>query len=114
FLVAVNSTFEHEDYKGVQLDPLILPPAIKLIPAIGGNVTANGGFGVPNLSVVLKQGGTVIGNDLTDTAGTYYIQDLSAGNYVQEVRSGIGDLVATKNTTVLGDQATNFIDFVVP
>src|SRR5439155_26631426 len=85
FFIAISSSFTHQDYKGVQLDPLILPPTTKLIPAIGGNVTANGGFAVPNLTVTLKQGGSVKGNDLTDTGGTYYLRDLAAGNYVKDV-----------------------------
>src|SRR5207302_840759 len=61
-----------------------------------------------------SQNGALIDGDLTDNKGTYYIHDLAAGTYLEEVRDGRGNLLATKNITVLGDQGTNFIDFVLP
>src|SRR5450631_2160384 len=50
-VVNFSSTFTHQDYQGIQLDPLVLPPTTTLIPAIGGMVTNTTGQTIPNLTV---------------------------------------------------------------
>ena len=113
FFIGITSTFSHSDYQGVTLDPLVLPPTTSLVPAIGGGITASSGSGVPNLTVTVSQGTTVVGTDTTDLSGNYYIPDLSAGTYLEQATDITGTVVASKNITVLGDQGTDFIDFVL-
>ena len=113
FFIDISSTFSHQDYQGIQLDPLILPPTTSLVPAIGGTVTS-GGTALPGLSVNLVQGPTAIGKDKTDGPGNYYIADLTAGAYVAEVRDVSGKLWTSKPVTVLGNQGTDFINFDIP
>jgi len=55
--------------------------------------------------VDVSQAGTVVASDQTDTSGVYYIQDLVAGNYLEEVRDLTGAVLTSKNITVLGNQA---------
>ena len=50
------------------------------------------------------------GSDLTDSSGTYYIPDLAAGYYVEQVTDPFGKVWATKNIGVLGDQGTSLIN----
>lgn len=114
FFIDVSSTFVHADYNGVELDPLVLPPTIALIPAIGGEVTGSAGQGVPALTVSVSQDGTTFGIDQTDHAGTYYIPDLVAGTYLEEVRDLTGAVLVSKTITIPGDQATDFINFSLP
>jgi len=114
FFIDISSTFSHTDFQGIALDPLILTPTTTLIPAIGGTVSAGTGQTIPGLTVDVSQAGTVVGSDQTDTSGVYYIQDLTAGVYLEEVRDLTGAVLASKNITVLGNQATDFIDFVIP
>src|SRR5262249_21219517 len=59
FFIDVSSTFTHQDYQGIQLDPLVLPPTTNLVPAIGGSVTLNSGQGIPGLTVRVSQDGNV-------------------------------------------------------
>jgi Concanavalin A-like lectin/glucanases superfamily/HpiC1 cyclase/MBG domain/Bacterial Ig-like domain/Cep192 domain 4/WD40-like Beta Propeller Repeat len=113
FFVSLSSTFTHDDYQGIQLDPLVLPPTTALVPAIGGTVTNSSGLPIPGLTVSLSQGGIVTGFDETDLTGEYYIQDLAAGSYLEQVTDSSGKVWASQNITVLGDQPTNFIDFVI-
>jgi sugar lactone lactonase YvrE len=114
FFIDISSTFSHTDYQGIALDPLILPPTTRLVPAIAGTVTTSSGQSIPGLTVDLTASGPAIGSDQTDASGVYYIQDLVGGNFVEEVRDLSGAVLATKNIAVLQDQATNFIDFVIP
>ena len=115
FLVNFSSTFTHQDYQGVQLDPLVLPPTTTLIPAIGGMVTNTIGQTIPNLTVSLRQGTTTIGSDQTDaTTGEYYIQDLVAGSYLEQITDASGKVWASQNIAVIAGQPTNFIDFLIP
>ena len=115
FLVTFSSTFTHQDYQGIQLDPLVLPPTTTLIPAIGGMVTNTTGQTIPNLTVSLRQGTTTIGSDLTDaTTGEYHIQDVVAGSYLEQVTDTSGKVWASQNIVVTANQPTNFIDFVLP
>lgn len=114
YFVSLSSTFTHDDYQGVQLDPLVLPPTTTLVPAIGGTVTNSLGQVIPNMTVTLTSGATVIGMDQTDTAtGEYFIQDLTAGTYLEQLADASGKLWASQNITVLGNQATSFIDVVI-
>ena len=115
FLVSLSSTFTHDDYQGVQLDPLVLPPTTTLVPAIGGTVTNSAGLPIPDLNVSLTGAGTIVGIDQTDAVtGEYYIQDLAAGSYLEQVTDSSGKVWASQNITVPGDQPANFVDFQIP
>jgi uncharacterized repeat protein (TIGR01451 family) len=113
FFIDISSSFSHRDFQGIQLDPLVLPPTTSLVPAIGGTVATDSGQGIPGLTVSVSQAGVVKGSDQTDFSGVYYISDLTPGDYLEEVRDLSGAVLASKNITVLGDQATNFINFVI-
>jgi hypothetical protein len=67
FFIDISSTFSHQDYQGVTLDPLIFPPTTSLVPAIGGTVTGTGGQPFPFINVTLTQNGNLARNDLTDS-----------------------------------------------
>ena len=114
FFVGFSSTFTHQDYQGVALDPLVLPPTTTLVPAIGGTVTNDAGQVIPNLTVSLSQGTTTIGSDQTSVTGEYYIPDLAPGSYLEQVTDAFGKVWASQNITVVANQATNFIDIVIP
>ena len=113
FLVGFTSTFTHEDYQGIQLDPLVLPPTTTLIPAIGGAVSSSSGQAIPDLTVSLSQGGTTINTDQTNVIGEYFIQDLAPGSYLEQVTDVSGHVWASQNISVLAGQPTNFIDFTI-
>jgi RHS repeat-associated protein/uncharacterized repeat protein (TIGR01451 family) len=113
YFIDISSTFSQSDYQGVALDPLILPPTTSLVPAIAGTIAASSGPGIPGLTVTVSQAGVVIGSDTTNTSGNYYIQDLAAGTYSEQVTDLAGNVVASKTITVLGNQATDFINFVL-
>jgi len=113
FFIDINSTFSHTDFNGIALDPLILPPTTTLVPAIGGTVTTDLSQAIPGLTVNVSQAGSAVGSDQTDASGAYYIQDLAAGSYLEEVRDLSGTVLTSKTITVLGNQATDFIDFVI-
>ncbi len=114
YFIDISSTFSHSDFNGIALDPLIQPPTTTLVPAIAGTVTTDLGQAIPGLTVnVTQTGSSVIGSDQTDTSGVYSIQDLAAGSYLEEVQDLSGNVVGSKNIVVLGNQATDFIDFVI-
>ncbi len=113
YFVDISSTFSHTDYLGVALDPLILPSTTTLVPAVAGTVATDTGQDIPGLTVNLNQSGSLVNSDQTDSSGNYYIQDIFAGQYVEEVRDLSGALLASKNITVLGNQATDFINFTI-
>ncbi len=113
FFIDISSTFTHQDYLGVKLDPLILNPTVSLVPAIGGTVKTLNGKALSAMTVTVSQGGVMKGKDQTDHSGNYYIPDLVAGTYLAEVRDLSGALQDSRNITVLGDQGTNFIDFAI-
>lgn len=109
FLTSINSTFTHDDYQGLQLDPLVLPPTTTLVPAIGGTITSSTGQAIPNLTVALSQGAS----DQTDVTGEYYFQDLAAGSFTEQVADSTGKVWATQSVNVLAGQPTNFVDLVI-
>jgi hypothetical protein len=113
FFIDTDSSFSQSDYQGVQLDPLVLPPTFTLIPAIGGTVTSDLGPAIPNVTVSLTQGGAAIGGDVSDANGTYYIPDLTAGNYIATVSDAFGKILVTKTIGVLGDQGTSLVNFLI-
>ncbi len=113
FFIDISAAFTHQDYQGIQLDPLVLPPTTSLIPAIGGTVTTDSVQGIPGLTVRLSHGGTAVATDTTDFSGVYYIPDLAAGAYLEEVVDLSGAVLQTKTISVLADQGTNFINFTI-
>jgi len=114
FIIDFTSTFSASDYMGQVLDPLVLPPKVTLIPAIGGTVWDNSGDPLANMSVTVSQNGVVQGTDITDAFGDYYIPTLAAGNYFEQVIAPAGQVRYTDNITVMSDQATDFINFGTP
>jgi hypothetical protein len=121
FFIDVSSTYSQVDYQGVQLDPLVLPPTITLIPAIGGYVTSDTGQIIPNMTVSAGLSGPpvgpTVGSDLTDLNGVFYIPDLMAGPsgtyYQATITDSFGKVWLTKTIGVLGDQGTSLITFVI-
>jgi flagellar hook assembly protein FlgD len=115
YFVEFTSTLTHEDYMGIQLDPLIEATSTHLIPAIGGEI-----FIPPNttegMKVELYQGGLLKGQDIVNAYGNYLIPDLTAGVYQWVLKDSGGNSVASadRDITVLDGQPTARIDFGKP
>ena len=115
YFVEFTSTLTHQDYMGVQLDPLIEAVNTHLIPAIGGEI-----FMPPNttegMKVELYQGGVLRGQDVVNAYGNYLIPDLSAGIYQWELKDANGKLINDPvwDITVFDDQPTARIDYGKP
>jgi len=115
YFIDVAATMRHQDYRGLRLDPLVLPPTIALVPAVGGMVTGGAAnVGLPALTVSLSRDGALVGSDTTNGQGVYYITDLAPGPYDLEVRDLAGVVLLTRSIVVLDQQATDFIDITLP
>jgi flagellar hook assembly protein FlgD/uncharacterized membrane protein len=112
FFVEIDSTLKHENYLGVELDPLIQEVHTHLVPAIGGRIT-QGGCSSENLMVEVSQGGELKGKDFVDSSGAYFIQDLTAGAYQWVVKRANGQVLTSREITILPDQPTSTINETV-
>ncbi|MBI5100002.1 MAG: thrombospondin type 3 repeat-containing protein [Nitrospirae bacterium] len=108
YFVDFTSTLKHENYLGLQLDPLIEAVNTHLVPAIGGKVTATGCF-VP-YAVEVRQGGVLKGSDTVDSSGVYFIPDLAAGDYQFYVTNASGLILYSQDITVVDSQPTSSIN----
>jgi hypothetical protein len=77
-----------------------------LVGSIGGRVTAGG----PVSGLIAAVDAL---SDITDGNGNYYIQDLAPGTYQTTISTANGTLLASRSISVLSDQPTDFVDFVV-
>ena len=115
YFVEFTSTLTHQDYMGIQLDPLIEATNTHLIPAIGGEI-----FMPPNttegMKVELYQGGALIGQDTVNGYGNYLIPDLTSGVYQWRIKDASGNSVAgsDRDITVVDGQPTARIDYGKP
>jgi len=112
FFVELDSTLKHENYLGVELDPLIQEVRTHLVPAIGGRISQSGCSAV-DLMVEVRQGGELKGSDYVDASGVYFIQDLAAGVYEWVVKKTDGQVLASREITILADQPTSTINETV-
>jgi uncharacterized repeat protein (TIGR01451 family) len=113
YLASFSATFIHDDYQGIALDPLILPPTTTLVPAVGGVITNGSGQPISGLNVALVHSGVTAGIDQLSSAGEYFIQDFAAGNYAEVVTDASGKVWANKTISVPADQPTPFVDFSI-
>ncbi|MEI9476509.1 MAG: Ig-like domain-containing protein [Deltaproteobacteria bacterium] len=112
YFVEFTSTLKHEDYLGIQLDPLIIAVNTHFVSAIGGHITQTGACTATGLLVQVWQGDMLKGQDtVSDATGAYFISDLEPGDYLWAVRdsSGVTTLTA-RNIAVLADQPTSQIN----
>ena len=112
YFVEFTSTLTHQDYMGIQLDPLIEATNTHLIPAIGGEI-----FMPPNttegMKVELYQGGELKGQDIVNAYGNYLIPDLTGGVYQWALKDSNGNSVGgtSRDVTVMAAQPTARIDY---
>ena len=113
YFVEFDATLKHQNYMGIELDPLITGVDTKLIPAIGGILSMVGCHDLSQLSVEVLDGQTVLGQDAVDETGRYFIPDLYAHQdqtYTMNVNIGPdADNLSTRQITVLANQPTAHI-----
>jgi hypothetical protein len=112
YFVDFTANLKHEDYRGVQLDPLIEGVNTHFVPAIGG-VISRSGCNVENLTVEVWQNGQLVASDTVNSAGAYFIPDLAAGDYQLKVKNSQGEMLLEKTVTVVDGQPTARIDVSV-
>lgn len=114
YFIEFTSTLKHENYLGIELDPLIEAVNTHFVPAIGGIISQTGECVESGLIVQVWQNGVLKGQDtVNDTTGAYFISDLMAGNYVWIVKDLDGNELARRDITVLGEQPTSTINEIV-
>ena len=113
YFVEFTSTLAHQDYLGVQLDPLIESTNTHLIPAVGGEVFYPPFFS-GGLKVTLLQNGTVKGDDFINLYGNYFISDLDPGRYAWQVEDSDGVILHSTEIDVLSGQPTPFFNYNKP
>ncbi len=111
YVVEFTSSLKHENYLGIQLDPLIEEVNTHFVPAIGGQITQVG-CTVSGIAVEVWQDGELKGRDTINDSGAYFISDLVAGNYQWLVKDPTGKLLSPGDITitVLSDQPTSRIN----
>jgi flagellar hook assembly protein FlgD len=109
YFIEFTSTLKHENYLGIQLDPLIEAVNTHFIPAIGGRITDEG-CAIPAITVEVWQGEELKGIDEVSTSGAYFISDLAAGDYLWVVKGGDGSTLTSRDITVLAEQPTSSIN----
>jgi len=113
YFVEFTATLKHEDYLGIQLDPLIQEVITNFVPAIGGIIQQSGVCLESGFIVQVWQGSILAGQDTVDETGRYFISDLVAGNYLWVVKNLDGNEMTRRDITVLGDQPTSTINETV-
>ena len=109
YFIEFASTLKHENYLGIQLDPLIEAVNTHFIPAIGGRITDEG-CAIPAITVEVWQGEELKGIDEVSTSGAYFISDLADGDYLWVVKGGDGSTLTSRDITVLAEQPTSRIN----
>jgi flagellar hook assembly protein FlgD len=115
YFVEFTSTLTHQDYMGIQLDPLIEATNTRLIPAIGGEIFIPPGT-TEGMKVELYQGGALKGQDTVNAYGNYLIPDLTMGVYQWVLKDSSGKSIdeAGRDITVVDGQPTARIDYGKP
>ncbi|MGD9732942.1 MAG: DUF1566 domain-containing protein [Desulfamplus sp.] len=106
YFVEFSSTMNHQNYLGIELDPLIEKVNTNLVPALGGRITA-GNYG--SMSAELLQSGVLKGSDSVNGTGAFYIQDIAAGDYKLVIKDSSGDTLLSENITILAGQPTEIL-----
>ena len=113
YFVEFDATLKHQNYMGVELDPLITGVDTTLIPALGGIVTQPECEEIQGTQVSLYQNGTLIDVDKISDTGRYFFQNLTPGQHhieptgIQEIESVTLDKTFTgSDVDVLADQPT--------
>ncbi|MHB8762927.1 MAG: HYR domain-containing protein [Deferrisomatales bacterium] len=103
----VIASLKHENYLGVQLDPLISLAEVTYLPTVGGTVTQSPCV-LPQLIVeAWAAGAAPIGTSVVGADGHYAILSLVPGDYSWQARDAAGDSLDTGSFTVVdGDLYT--------
>ena len=114
YFVEFTADLKHENYLGVQLDPLVQEVNTHFVPAVGGKVTQGGCMMTGSVTVELRQNDTLIASDLADAAsGNYFISDLAPGSYQLVARNSDGQELTSQPVTVLDGQPTAVVNITV-
>ncbi|WP_319574437.1 fibronectin type III domain-containing protein [uncultured Desulfobacter sp.] len=111
YFIEFSADLKHQNYLGIELDPLIVDVSTELVPAIGGRITQTG-CAYPGLTVRLLQNETLMDQGEVNASGAYYISDLAPGDYDWQVVNESGYIVNKdpKLINVLADLPTSHIN----
>ncbi len=116
YIVDSTAQMKQQDFAGRQLDPLLLPPRVEFLPALGGTVFNNRGeqVGTGGLTVQARSSdGRFTYTDITDSDGGYFLQEMAPARYTVRVLSATGATLGEKFAEVLVDSSTDFLNFNV-
>jgi hypothetical protein len=113
YFVEFTSTLQHQNYLGVQLDPIITTVSTNLVPAIGGRLHGPN-YVSGDITVEVSQDGVLRGSDTLDRGCAYFIPDLAPGDYLWEVKNSNGNILTSKTITVVSGQPTSVINIYLP
>ncbi|MBI4848034.1 MAG: thrombospondin type 3 repeat-containing protein, partial [Nitrospirae bacterium] len=109
YFIEFTSTLKHENYLGIQIDPLIEAVNTYMVPAIGGEIFLPP-YSSEGIIVEITQNGELKGSDIVNAWDNYFIPDLIAGDYQWIVKDANGNVIASKDITVLDGQPTSHIN----
>jgi flagellar hook assembly protein FlgD len=112
YFIEFTSSILHENYLGIELDPLIETVNSHFVPAIGGRIT-QAGCAITGIIVQVSRDGTLKGQNTVSNSGAYFISDLVAGDYNWVVKDTAGKGLISRNITVLANQPTSTINATV-
>jgi hypothetical protein len=111
YFVEMSAELKHQDYLGVQLDPLIEAANTHMVPALGGVIGPAGS--TAGMTVELLENSVIRGADVVNDLGSYLITDLAAGTYTWNLKNSSGGIVHTQSVTVVDGQPTDQVDYTL-
>jgi len=114
YFVEFSADLKHENYLGMELDPLVQAVNTHFVPAVGGKITQGGCMMAGSVTVEVWQNGDRVDFDVADSSsGNYFISDLAPGDYQLVTKDSSGRELSSQPITILDGQPTAAINLTV-